>query len=510
MLNVTPLVRPGFIAIARRRKAWEDTAGLERIQRKVLRQLLRAAGRTEIARRYGLSEKMTYENFAAALPLEDYENIRPSVERMIAGEPDVLWCGVTRRYAQSSGTSGSKSKYIPVTDDSLRLNHYRGGAEAVASYLNLYPDSRMFSGKGLILGGSFANEIRELPHGVKVGDLSANLIDNINPIANLFRVPSKEVALMSDWNKKLPALVRESACCDITNISGVPSWFLTLLRAVAESRGVQRIHDVWPHLEVFFHGGISFAPYVAQYNAIMDCSRMRYIENYNASEGFFAVQDTRERSAGMRLLADAGIFFEFIPFDTVSGHKGNPVPAWQVSEGEVYEIIITSANGLWRYSPGDTVRVECIAPLRISIAGRTNSYINTFGEEVMVWNTDAALAAACALTGAHAANYTAAPVYTDDRSKGHHQWLVEWDTPPSCGNEAFADILDKELQKVNSDYQAKRSGDIFLGRIELTEVPAGTFDRWLASTGRLGGQRKVPRLFNDRRIADRILELKKL
>ncbi len=507
MLNLTPIARPFFNSIVGRRDAYADSAGLQRVQRRVLAALLKAAASTEVGRAYGFARMKSYEDFATAVPIADYESIRPQVERMIAGEADVLWRGVTRRYAQSSGTSGGKSKYIPVTFDSLRFNHYRGGSEAVASYISLYPDSRMFSGKGLILGGSFANEIAEVPAGVKVGDLSANLIDAINPLVNLFRVPSKDIALMSDWTQKLPALVKVSADCNITNISGVPSWFLTLLRSIVESRGVQTIHDVWPNLEVFFHGGISFRPYRSQYDAITDCSRMRYIENYNASEGFFAVQDTCDNAAGMLLLADCGVFYEFMPFDSLSGASGKPVPAWEVEQGKVYEVLISACNGLWRYSPGDTVRIECISPLRISVAGRTNSYINAFGEELMVWNTDAALAAACHRSGARAANYTAAPVYTDGHTKGHHQWFIEWNEKPHCSSDVFADILDEELQKVNSDYQAKRSGEIFLGRLELVEVPAGTFNRWLASTGRLGGQRKVPRLFNDRRIADRLLEL---
>ena len=335
-----------------------------------------------------------------------------------------------------------------------------------------------------------------------VGDLSANLIDAINPLANYFRVPDKHTALLSDWSEKLPALVKASLHENITNISGVPSWFLTVLRSVISEAGATTIHDVWPGLEVFFHGGIAFGPYREQYHAITDTSRMRYIENYNASEGFFAAQDTRDASAGMLLMLNHGIFFEFRPLD-----GGDPVPAWRVEQGKTYALVITSCNGLWRYLPGDTVRIESVEPLRISIAGRTNSFINAFGEELMVWNADAAIAAACASTGARVADYTAAPVYTSCRTKGHHQWIIEWAKAPACGNEAFADILDAELQKVNSDYQAKRSQDIFLARLELTEAPKGTFARWLASTGRLGGQRKVPRLANDRRIVDNIIEI---
>lgn len=485
-----------------RRTRWSNPSGAEAVQRDVLASLMLKGARTRYGARYGMPHMRTYEDFASRVPLIQYEDIRPEAQRMVDGDRDILWPGVCQRFAQSSGTSGGKSKYIPVTADSLRLNHYPGASEAVASYLALYPDSRIFSGKGFILGGSFANELDSVPHGVCVGDLSANLIDAINPAVNLFRVPDKHTALMSDWSQKLPALIIASLDKNITNISGVPSWWLTVLRGVISAAGADNIHDVWPGLEVFFHGGISFSPYREQYRAITDTSKMRYIENYNASEGFFAVQDTRDGADGMRLLLDHGVFFEFKDLDSES-----IVPAWKVEQGMTYALVISACNGLWRYLPGDTVRIECVEPLRISIAGRTNSYINAFGEELMVWNADAALAAACEKTGAHVADYTAAPVYTSDRTKGHHQWIIEWAEAPACGNKNFADILDRELQKVNSDYQAKRSGDIFLAGLELTEAPHGTFNRWLASTGKLGGQRKVPRLSNDRRVVDRIIEL---
>lgn len=500
MLNLTSLARPVF----RRRVAasllWADPDGMERTQRAVLAWLLRRGAATDYGRRYSMDRIGGYEDFVQAVPVVQYEDIRPDVMRMVSGARDVLWPGVCRRYAQSSGTSGGKSKYIPVTDTSLRVNHYGGAAASVAHYLALYPQSRLFGGKSFILGGSFANELRDIPAGVRVGDLSASLIDNINPVVNLFRVPSKQTALMADWTAKLPRLIEESLRSDITNISGVPSWFMTVLRGVMERAGTGRIHDVWPHLEVFFHGGISFAPYRSQYEAFCGPG-MRYVENYNASEGFFAVQDTAE-GGSMRLLPDIGVFYEFEPLG-----GGIPVPAWKVEQGSVYSLVISAPNGLWRYAIGDTVRIESVEPLRISIAGRTQCYINAFGEELMVWNAEAALAAACRLTGASVANYTAAPVYADGGHKGRHQWIVEWNRPPDCSAEAFADILDRELQRVNSDYEAKRSGGIFLDRLEIVEVPSGTFDRWLASTGKLGGQRKVPRLANDRRIADAIMRM---
>lgn len=504
MINITPALKPKFARLCRAEQAWRVRAGQQAAQEAVLGYLVRTARDTEVGAEHGFRTIRCYADFARKVPLSEYADIRPSVERMLRGARDVLWPGACSRFAQSSGTADGKSKYIPVTVESLHLNHFHGGKAVVAHYLDLYPDSRIFSGKSFILGGSFANELRGLPRGVRVGDLSANLIDAIPVAAEMLRVPSREVALMADWRRKLPALVQASLGEDITNISGVPSWFLTVLREVIRAAGASTIHDVWPHLEVFFHGGISFGPYREQYRAITDPARMRYLETYNASEGFFAVADV-EGSAAMKLLLDAGVFYEFVPVDDPSAE---PVPAWRVEPGAVYAMYITAANGLWRYATGDTVRVESVEPLRITVAGRTKSYINAFGEEVMVHNTDAALAAACRRTGAAALNYTAAPVYAADGRRGRHQWLIEWQTPPA-DPEAFADLLDAELQAVNSDYQAKRAGGIFLDRLELTTAREGLFDDWLAATGKLGGQRKVPRLANDRHIIDALLTLNK-
>ena len=507
MLNFTHIVRPYFAYRAARTRRIDSPAATEAAQRRVLAWLLKRARHTAIGERYNFPAIDSYRSYASAVPLTEYEAIRSDVMRMVKGEKDILWPGRCRRFAQSSGTSGGKSKYIPVTDEALQRNHYAGGIEAVGAYLSHFPHSRLFGGKCLILGGSFANELTDVPAGVCVGDLSATLIDRINPAVNLLRVPGKDIALMPDWNRKLPALAEAALHEDITNISGVPSWFMTVLRTVLERAGASSIHQVWPNLEVFFHGGIAFGPYREQYRAITDPSRMHYFENYNASEGFFAIQDMPE-SRAMRLLTDSGIFFEFIPLDCLGQPDPRVLPAWEVEEGRTYAMVISSCNGLWRYMIGDTVRIQSVAPLRITIAGRTSSFINAFGEELMVWNADAALAKACERTGAAAANYTAAPVYASCGNKGHHQWLIEWTVSPACGNEAFADILDEELQAVNSDYQAKRAGGIFLARLELTEAPAGLFDHWLASTGKLGGQRKIPRLSNDRRVIDGILALK--
>ncbi len=506
MLNPTPLLRPWFARRVRASHGWHTAEGARQTQLDVLSHLLRKGAHTEYGRSHKFSAMAGYADFADSVMPAAYPEYRHMVERMVHGEPDVLWPGVCRRFAQSSGTSDGKSKFIPVTGDSLRINHYRGASDVVAHYLDLYPDSRLFGGKCVILGGRVANEIADLPAHVKVGDLSANLIDDMNPAANLLRVPSKNVALMADWTKKLPALVEASLNQDITNISGVPSWFLTVLREVIKRAGADTIHDVWPNLEVFFHGGIAFGPYREQYRAITDPARMRYLETYNASEGFFAVQDTPDTGAGMLLLLDCGVFYEFIPVDLAGDSAPAPIPAWEVEKGKIYEMIITSCNGLWRYRIGDTVKIESTEPLRITIAGRTKSYINAFGEELMVHNADAAMAEACRKTGAAVLNYTAAPVYAASGTRGHHQWLIEWAVKPASIEE-FADILDLELQRQNSDYQAKRSGGIFLDRLSIVSARHGLFDDWLASTGKLGGQRKVPRLSNSRDIIESLLHI---
>lgn len=495
MSGLTGILRPFLLSPWRESLRTATPCGVEAAQKQVLNYLLSRGSRTEYGAGYKFDQIRDYEDFALLVPVVQYEELRPLVMRMVGGEKDILWPGAVRRYAQSSGTSGGKSKYIPVTEEGLRSNHYAGTRAAVAFYLHSNPQSRLFSGRSFILGGSFANEVSNLAPGVKIGDLSAHLIERIPRFAEFFRVPSRATALLSDWNTKLPRLVAEAAPANVTNISGVPSWFLTVLKEILAATGAGNIHEVWPSLEVFFHGGISFAPYREQYRAITDPARMHYVETYNASEGFFAAQDDMS-SEGMRLLTDIGVFYEFIAADAVGEPFPESVPAWKIEPGRTYAMVITTANGLWRYLPGDTVRIESVEPLRITIAGRTSAYINAFGEELMVWNAEAAVAAACAATGAEVANYTAGPVYATDRSRGRHRWVVEWNRPPRSGNEDFAACLDVELQRVNSDYQAKRSGGIFLDRLELCEVPAGTFDRWLASTGRLGGQRKVPRLSN--------------
>lgn len=500
MMDFTPIARSYFNRITRQAESW--TGHTREVQLGVLAGLLHCGARTKWGEAHALSPDGGYDALRRAFPAPvDYTQLRPWIMRMIDGEPDLLWPGRTTRFAQSSGTSDGKSKYIPITHASLQRSHYAGGAHAVASYLHLYPDSHLFGGKSFILGGSYANEL-SLRKGVRVGDLSATLIDCINPLVDMVRVPSRRIALMPDWREKLPALVEASIRQAVTNISGVPSWFLTVLREILSATGATNLGDVWPHLEVFFHGGISMTPYREQYAAIAPPG-MRYLECYNASEGFMAVQDSID-SPALRLLLNCGTFFEFIPLADTLSERPRIIPAWEVEQGEIYGLVVTSCNGLWRFPIGDTVRIETVAPLRITIAGRTKSFINAFGEELMVDNAETALARVCSEMNCSVANYTAAPVYTTDRSRGHHQWLIEFEREPQS-LDAFAAALDRELRTLNSDYDAKRSHDIFLAPPTIVKGRQGIFDAWLASTGKLGGQRKVPRLSNTRHPIDEIL-----
>lgn len=503
MINLTPLARAIFSHRVKKSLRWVGDG--EQAQRDQLAWLIAKARRTHWSESHHYEAIRSYEDFAQKVPVSTYEDLAPWIMRQLGGEKDVLWRGRVNRFAQSSGTSNGKSKYIPVTSDALQMCHYKGASSVVAHYLNLYPDSRMFSGKGLILGGSFANEVTDLRSDARVGDLSAHLIEKVNPFVNLMRVPSKDIALMVDWEKKLPALVEASIGENITNLSGVPSWFLVMLKAVIEKAGATSIHEVWPNLEVFFHGGISFKPYCSQYATITDVSKMRYIETYNASEGFFAVQDTID-SRAMLLLLDVGVFYEFMPLDQLDNPTPKLVPMWEVEPGKVYGLVISSCNGLWRYAIGDTVKIESVNPVKISIAGRTKHFINAFGEELMVHNAEVAIAKVCDEMDCAILNYTAAPVYAADNSKGRHEWLIEFSKRPA-DLDMFATRLDELLQQENSDYQAKRYKGIFLDTLTVVEAKEGLFDCWLGSTGKLGGQRKVPRLANNRQFIEPMLKM---
>ena len=502
MIDFTPFVRSHFLGRLQQHARFIDHA--DAVQQGELVRLVEKAALTRIGRKYDFSSIRTYRQFASTLPLYSYEGLRPHIMRMVNGMSDELWPGKCYNFAQSSGTSDGRSKYIPITRESFQWNHYLGASDVLSHYLNLNPSSRIFAGKAFILGGSFANNLQLKPK-VRVGDLSANLIENMNPLANLMRIPSKQVALIADWSEKLPRLVESSIGANVTNLSGVPSWFLTVLREVLKRTGKSSIHDVWPNLEVFFHGGIAFEPYRQQYEEICDMDKMHFLDTYNASEGFFAVQSDWGSEA-MLLLLDVGVFYEFLPVEDIDSETPEVYPIWEIEQGRTYELIITAANGLWRYRLGDTVTIQQLNPVKITIAGRTRSFINAFGEELMVHNADHAVTLAAQETGAQVLNYTAAPVYAQGGNRGHHQWLIEFAVKPH--DEArFMQLLDQHLREVNSDYDAKRAGDIFLDGPELVIAPPGLFDRWLASTGKLGGQRKVPRLSNNRIIIDQMLAL---
>ena len=505
MMDFTPLFRSHFLDRLQEHARYIDHA--DAVQQGELVRLVEKAALTRIGRKYDFSSIRTYRQFASTLPLYRYEDLQPHIMRMINGAKDELWPDRCMNFAQSSGTSDGRSKYIPITRESFKWNHYQGSSDVVSHYLNLNPASRIFSGKSFILGGSFSNRLK-LPRGVRVGDLSANLIENMNPLANLVRIPSRQVALMEDWNTKLPLLVETSIGENVTNLSGVPSWFLTVLREVLKKTGRSSIHEVWPNLEVFFHGGIAFDPYREQYEEICDMGKMHFLDTYNASEGFFAVQSDWSTEAKL-LLLDVGVFFEFLPVEDIDSETPEVYPIWEIEKGRTYELIITAANGLWRYRLGDTVTIEQLNPVKITIAGRTRSFINAFGEELMVHNADHAITLASQETGAEVLNYTAAPVYSISGRSGHHQWLIEFARKPQ-DIDRFMQLLDQHLREVNSDYDAKRTGDIFLAPPSLVIAPDGLFDRWLASTGKLGGQRKVPRLNNNRTIIDQMLQLMNL
>ena len=460
----------------------------------VLRRLTSKAERTEWGREHGFESLRTYEDFAASSPVNTYEDLKLAIDRMRQGERDVLWPGQVRWYAKSSGTTNDKSKFIPVSQDGLRDTHYAGGRDAVAWYLGNNPKSRIFDGKALILGGSHApnyNVRKSL-----VGDLSAILIENINPLVNLVRVPKKETALLADFELKRDRIAHEAVKENVTNLSGVPSWMLSVMNRVLEITGKDNLSEVWPNLEMFFHGGVAFTPYREQYRKLIPSANMHYMETYNASEGFFGIQDDPS-DLSMSLMLDYGVFYEFIPMDELESPNPHVVPLWGVETGRNYAMLISTSSGLWRYMIGDTVRFTSANPYKFVITGRTKFFINAFGEELIVDNAEAGLAEACRQTGAQVLEYTAAPVFMDGEGKCRHQWLVEFAKEPA-DIALFARILDETLQHVNSDYEAKRYKDITLQPLELVAARKGLFHDWLASKGKLGGQHKVPRLSNNR------------
>lgn len=477
----------------------------EALQEAVLRHLLERGSNTEYGRNHLLSHKNSYEEFAKNVPINTYEELKRDIDRMRHGEADVLWPGQVQWYAKSSGTTNDKSKFIPVSAEGLHDIHYQGGKDVVTFYLRNNPNSRLFDGKSLILGGSHSPNYNV--DGSLVGDLSAILIENINPLVNLMRVPRKRTALLSDFEVKRDRIAQECLHKNITNISGVPSWMLSVLVRVMELSGKKHLEEVWPNLEVFFHGGIAFTPYRSQYEQLITSSKMHYMETYNASEGFFGIQDDpTDRS--MLLMLDYGVFYEFIPLEEVGRPDAMVVPLEGVEIGRNYAMVITTSCGLWRYMIGDTVEFTSKRPYKFIITGRTKYFINAFGEELIMDNAEKGLAYACEKTGAQVLEYTAAPVYMDKNAKCRHQWLIEFSKDPD-NLERFAQALDEKLQELNSDYEAKRSHNVTLQHLEVVKAKEGLFNDWLKQKGRLGGQHKVPRLSNSRKNMDELLEMNK-
>ena len=470
----------------------------EELQHEVLSRLIERAKDTEYGRYHRFGDMKTYEDFVHNNPVNSYEELKGQIDRMRHGEEDILWPGRVKWYAKSSGTTNDKSKFIPVSKEGLRHLHYKGGADVVAIYLRNNPESRMFDGKGLILGGSHQPNY-DLPDSL-VGDLSAILIENINPLVNLVRVPSKETALLSDFEVKRDRIAREAMTKNVTNLSGVPSWMLSVLNRVMELSGKKHLEEVWPNLEVFFHGGVAFTPYREQYQQLITSPKMHYMETYNASEGFFGIQDDPSDKS-MLLMLDYDCFYEFQEMGSEQ-----IVPLWGVEKGKNYAMIISTSCGLWRYMIGDTVQFTSTNPYKFIISGRTKSFINAFGEELIVDNAEQGLSYACQQTGAQVLEYTAAPVFMDANAKCRHQWLIEFSTPPD-DLQYFARLLDARLQEVNSDYEAKRYKDITLQHLEVVVARPGLFNDWLKSKGKLGGQHKVPRLSNSREHIEELLLL---
>ena len=489
-MNITKIISKVFDSRLKAIDLYDTQAG--DIQHRVLTRLVKQAENTEWGKKYDYKSIRDYEDFKNRLPIQTYEEVKPYVERLRAGEQNLLWPSEIRWFAKSSGTTNDKSKFLPVSKEALQDIHYRGGKDAAAIYFRMNPDSRFFSGKGLILGGSH----------------SPNLNSNhVSPLINLIRVPSKQIALMDEWETKIEAIANSTIPVDVTNLSGVPSWMLVLIKRILEKTGKQTLEEVWPNLEVFFHGGVAFTPYREQYKQVIHSSKMHYVETYNASEGYFGTQNDFS-DPSMLLMIDYGIFYEFIPLEDVEKENPRTYCLEEVELNKNYAMVISTSCGLWRYMIGDTVKFTRKNPYKFVITGRTKHFINAFGEELIVDNAEKGLAKACTETGAQVSEYSAAPVFMDENAKCRHQWLIEFAKMPDS-IERFAAVLDTTLKEVNSDYEAKRWKDIALQPLEVIVARKGLFHDWLAQKGKLGGQHKVPRLSNTRDYIEEMIALNK-
>ncbi|PIB29148.1 hypothetical protein BFP77_08080 [Maribacter sp. 4U21] len=474
----------------------------EEVQQEVLLQLIEIAEDTEIGRSYGYNSITNYETFKERVPLVSYEDIEPIIERTRRGEQNIFWPTSVKLFAKSSGTTNAKSKFIPVSLEALEDCHYKSGKDLLCLYLNNNENSQLFTGKSLRLGGS--KELYE-DNGSFFGDLSAILIDNMPLWAEFSSTPSSKVSLMSEWESKLKAIIKESVTENVTSLAGVPSWMLVLLNSMLEETGKDNLFQVWENLEVYFHGGVSFSPYKEQYKVLLPRKQFKYYEIYNASEGFFAIQD-RNNADDLLLMLDYGIFYEFIPMDTYNTSEQVEIPLWDVKVGVNYAIVITTNSGLWRYKIGDTIRFTSKNPYRIRVTGRTKHHINVFGEELIIENAEEALKSVCKKAGAEIKDYTAGPIFMKGREKGSHEWIIEFRKAPK-DLDYFTEFLDNALKSLNSDYEAKRYNNTTLSMPKVHVARENLFYDWLKINDKLGGQHKIPRLSNKRDYIDELLQM---
>ncbi|TVR70101.1 MAG: hypothetical protein EA408_11710 [Marinilabiliales bacterium] len=475
----------------------------EEVQRETLVKLLRAAAGTEFGKKHDFKSIDSEEQFKSRLALGSYDDVRPYIDRLRNGEENILWPGVIRWFAKSSGTTSDKSKFIPVSDEALEDCHFRGPRDVLAIYTKNNPETIIFSGKGLTIGGS--HQVNNFNSQSYYGDLSAILIENAPFWVSFIRTPQTKIALLDKWEEKLEKAYEDTLYENVTSMSGVPSWNLVFLKYVLEKSGKSNLLEIWPNLELFIHGGISFLPYREQFEKLIPSPSMNYLETYNASEGFFAIQDEPYRD-DMLLMLDYGVYYEFIPMEELDNENPRTLAIGEVEKNRNYALVISTNGGLWRYIIGDTIIFTSLYPHKIKVSGRTKHYINAFGEELIIDNAENALRIACKKTGAVISDYTAGPVFMSDTSKGAHEWLIEFEVEPE-NMEYFTAMLDNALQSLNSDYEAKRYKDITLDPPLIHSVKRGLFYEWLKKKGKLGGQNKVPRLANNRQYLDELLKI---
>jgi len=472
------------------------------VQENVLKNNIKKSINTIWGIKYKYSTIQTYQDFSRTVPLQEYEHVKSWIDNLIDNEQNLLWPSKIKWFAKSSGTTSDRSKLIPVTKEALIECHQKGGKDLLALYYLNYPLAKLYKGKHLVIGGS--TEINPLSISSFIGDLSAIIVDTLPWWAEIKRTPSKSIALMSNWEEKIEQIALKTINEDIRVLIGVPSWTMVLLNKVLEISGKKNLKEVWPNLELFMHGGVSFEPYIEEFKKIIPDSSMNYLESYNASEGFFGIQDQLD-SKELLLMLDYGIFYEFIPMSEFDGCNSTGVI--ELSEIELdlnYALVISTNAGLWRYIIGDTVKFTSKSPYRFVITGRTKSFINVFGEELIVDNVEKAIAEASIQTNSQIRDYTACPIFMKDNKRGKHEWLIEFVCPPK-DLEKFGISLDENLRRLNSDYDAKRIKNMVLDFPEIKILENGTFDKWLKSKGKLGGQNKVPRLSNSREYVDEIL-----